>query len=232
MLGPSGSGKTTLLRLLTGHADRLAGTRRASSATSSAEVGDPAGGLRPPARRSGRTVPGHGAADRAARVTPPRSARRPWFSRAEHARADGLLERLGLTELATTPARRALRRPAAADLHRSGADARRPACSCSTNPPLESTFRSAPTCSAWSASSTASRASPPWSPPTTSTGSLPTCPASCASTRPSSATAPPSRCSPQRSSKPPTAPACTSCATATGCSWPTRSRCSSGERWA
>lgn len=101
VLGPSGSGKTTLLRLLTGHADRLSGRVEI--------LGRELGRGRIP--RVGY-VPQLGEADSQFPVTVLQtvllgdaagSARKPWFSRPEHTKAHGLLERLGLTELARRP---------------------------------------------------------------------------------------------------------------------------------
>jgi zinc/manganese transport system ATP-binding protein len=94
IVGPSGAGKTTLVRTLTGQATRHAGEVRV--------LGEPVG------RRGSPHVgyvPQVGSVDwdfplrvRQAVLlgATAGSARVPWFSRAERARADELLERLGL----------------------------------------------------------------------------------------------------------------------------------------
>lgn len=101
-VGPSGSGKTTLLRALTGRSQVYAGT--------AAVFGEQ---VRPgrPAHHVGY-VPQLTAVqtDFPLRVREAvllgltsESARVPWFSRAEGARADALLERLGIAPLARQP---------------------------------------------------------------------------------------------------------------------------------
>ena len=97
-VGPSGSGKTTLLRLLTGRADLLAGSVRV--------LGAEVRRGRPPGRIG--YVPQAGQLDWDFPVTVEQAVLLglsadsrwvPWFSRAERARARGLLERLGLSGL-------------------------------------------------------------------------------------------------------------------------------------
>lgn len=101
IVGPSGSGKTTLLRLLTGHASLLAGT---------AEVhGRPLDRRRPP--RVGY-VPQVTDGDLDFPLTvrdavllgaTADSGRGPRFAATEHDRADGLLSRLGIADVAGSP---------------------------------------------------------------------------------------------------------------------------------
>lgn len=101
LVGPSGAGKTTLLRVLTGSAHLLDGT---------AHVNGHALALRTSNRiPSIAYVPQLGTIDASFPFTAHEvvlfgrahhSAKRPWFSRAEKARAHDLLDRLGIAEQA------------------------------------------------------------------------------------------------------------------------------------
>jgi ABC-type Mn2+/Zn2+ transport system ATPase subunit len=102
LVGPSGAGKTTVLRLLTGGIE----IRRGDVEVLGARVtrGHPPRGV--------GYVPQLGSVDWDFPLTvrevvllgdAASSASVPWFSRAERSRADGLLERLGIAELAGRP---------------------------------------------------------------------------------------------------------------------------------
>jgi ABC-type Mn2+/Zn2+ transport system ATPase subunit len=99
VVGPSGAGKTTLLRLLTGRADRLAGTVRVFGQAVRPRRAPRRVGYVPQLDSLDWTFPLTveevvllgGAAD---------SRPVPWFSRAERRRAHRLLERLGLAGMA------------------------------------------------------------------------------------------------------------------------------------
>jgi len=104
VVGPSGSGKTTLLRVLTGRADQHRGEVRV--------LGQVVRSGRPPARVG--YVPQLETIDWDFPLTAEQvvllgdtasSARVPWFSRAERARARDLLARLGLDGMHARPIR-------------------------------------------------------------------------------------------------------------------------------
>ena len=95
--------------------------RRASSASPPTASRDRAAHRLPRAARAARR---RGAGDRArGRLRRPRAAARPVgrFGASDRARVDEAIERVGLAELAGTPAATPLRRPAAAGVHRQGA---------------------------------------------------------------------------------------------------------------
>jgi zinc/manganese transport system ATP-binding protein len=104
IVGPSGSGKTTLLRALTGEADVLGGAVEVFGRPVHRRRVPPRVGYVPQLDRVDWDFPltvEHvvllGLAGQSARV--------PWFSRGERARAHGLLERLGLAGLERRPIR-------------------------------------------------------------------------------------------------------------------------------
>lgn len=102
LVGPSGSGKSTLLRALTGTTDLYAGTVTLKGAR--VRHGHPTRGIGfvPQLTSIEPDLPMR-ADDAVLQGLAANSRRVPWYSRAERAKAHGLLERLGLSGYERTP---------------------------------------------------------------------------------------------------------------------------------